>query len=1017
MNNIYCWLVAGLAASQTFTAAAQNKATQYVGLTEGAVTAISPDGQKMAGKASTYGDEQGFRSFVWDAESKKQEWKTQYDEADLDKSGAFEYITNSGIAAGEIRDKDMKVDVPATDYTPASSFYVTNAAVWRDGKLYKLGVGEYDYTQFIDATDGSYAKGVSDDGSIVVGYMNQSWMPQEAMAWKYDQGNDSYSYFRMAMPEGSSLSQATALSADGKTAVGAVNIDNVFHAVVWTTTSGELDTYKVVDLGLNASEITKGEATAISPNGHYALISVSTADGSKMAVYDVTADKAEEVTMPTEIYDSKGLTIDNNGNFFCQLTDMATYTPATYYYSAGHKNFVKMDYFVQQYAPDAEGIPSNIGQAIPAGMSADGTMIAANIAGATGMPVGLWLKVNTSALIVPAVDGVEAFTSGIDRVTVKWNVLTGLDEGMTLKGYNVYVDGKKTATVTADEAGTSATIKHVVEAKAGQHTFAVSATVEAEGNETEAPLSTAVTLNMPSSYILPLAEDFEKGTFDTNSWTTDLIEGSSSEILIWNVAGGDYENATYFASVSSTVQKPWKAALYSRFFDASDADDVTVSFSSKVAEVNTSYKDFSGEKMAIEYSTDGENWETLATENVEDMALYKWNITKEDFSKQLAGKQFKLRFLAQSEGKAALKWYLDYVTIGTKTADKKPEGLTATKSGDGKRVDLKWANSFGAYEKSYLVNSSQIYDYNIGNEGKPLIAAVSFPAGTMDEYIGKYISSVSAFYYVAPELGGEIKADAIVYEDGKEVARKTFATTDFTVVNSQTVALDTPVKIEAGKEYRIGLRVYDYDASIAPLFYQASKEGYVPGQSDLYSEDEGKTWNLISDFNAGSTEEAKAYCIWPIRANITDAAASDPLVLDNTILGYNVYRDGVQLNNELLYSPYLKYTDNAPVAGAKYTVQAFYTDGSASLMSDPAEAVTSSISGIGADKADVRVDNTARTVSIDGTFDKASLVSADGRIVRSAVSSTFSTEGLTRGLYILKIEAGGHTSAHKIVVK
>ena len=223
-----------------------------------------------------------------------------------------------------------------------------------------------------------------------------------------------------------------------------------------------------------------------------------------------------------------------------------------------------------------------------------------------------------------------------------------------------------------------------MEGKAGQHTFAISATVEAEGNDTEVPLSTAVTLNMPYSYALPLAEDCEKGTFDTNSLTTYLIEGSSSEILIWNVAGGDYENTTYFASVSSTVQKPWKAALYSRFFDTSDADDVTVSFSSKVAEVNTNYKDFSGEKMAIEYSTDGENWETLATGNVEDMALY--------------------------------------------------------------------------------------------------------------------ISSVSAFYYVAPELGGEIKTDAIVYEDEKEVARETFATTYFTVVNSQTVALDTPVKIEAGKE-------------------------------------------------------------------------------------------------------------------------------------------------------------------------------------------------------------------------
>ncbi len=65
-----------------------------------------------------------------------------------------------------------------------------------------------------------------------------------------------------------------------------------------------------------------------------------------------------------------------------------------------------------------------------------------------------------------------------------------------------------------------------------------------------------------------------------------------------------------------------------------------------------------------------------------------------------------------------------------------------------------------------------------------------------------------------------------------------------------TVALDEPLPIDASKELKIGIRVHDYDETQMPVTYIMSAD-FLPGKSDLYSEDGGATWLRLSDFYAG----------------------------------------------------------------------------------------------------------------------------------------------------------------------
>ena len=992
---------------------AQESTAQFEQLKSGIVKAISPNGKYVVGNLTAY-DANMFSSYLWTTDSREQSWQTTYDETNLDKSGKYLYCNDEGLIVGSVKDADMGKTFPGDDFSDPYTYYFTNAAVWINGKLMKLGIGSYTIDDFDEEFDGSYASAISADGSVIAGYVYKGYIPQTPCGWRFNSATNGYDYFNYELPSLDGAGVINGLSADGKIAVGSVSYANVRRPVIWTSP----ETCKEITLGISTdpTENWGGEAAAISPNGKYALIYVNSNSTPKVAIYDIENDKTTEVPL-TETYRVTGLTIDNNGNFFCRIQDNSSYDTKTYYYSTNSNMLVSMEYFMQTYAPNLTGT-SITSSSVPVSMSADGTSI---VGYNDGTQQSWWLKVDKSGTMVPGVSDIDVYATGIENVAVTWAPLTNIPEGTVLKAYEVYVDGGLAGTINADEAAGKSTLKYLFPAKSGSHTVYVKTLCVKNGKEIRSDASESKSINIPSSYALPMTEDFEDQSWNTNCWNRELVKGNVSDILMWNISGGsayDFENSSYFASVTSISSDPFEATLTSHFFDARNITNPYLVFSGNLTYVNTVPKDLSTDAFDVEYTLDGETWNKIYTIQGADVKPYVWNFYKVDLS-ALSGKVFQLRFNAHGEGKAQLRWGIDYVTVGSELTAA-PEGVRANYLKDG-ITDLTWKNSFGAYEESYLVNSNVIPIYNIGNGGQPLITAIDLPAAKLVNHVGEYITSVSSFIYDDPSMNSAKKtqAEAIVYADGVEVSRQAFDENVAQNPASSTVTLTTPVKIEAGKNYRVAIRIHDYDGQQSPLYYQANEKGYIAGTTDLYSEDEGKTWQTIYDFNKSNLEEARAWCIWPIRANITETATpATTAQIDSKLLAYNVYRNGVQLNTAPIYAGYMKFRDEAAIENAQYTVQAFYADGRVSALSQPATIIITAINNQLANNAiSVKADAKAKMISINGKFDEAELININGQSIAKTTSSNLITAGLNMGVYILKVAQNGKTATYKMVVK
>ena len=991
----------------TAPVSAQDVETEFAKIQSGSATAISPNGKYVVGIGSTY-DNQKFSSFLWDSTTKKVSLTTTFDENDLSKGGMFNYVNNNGIVAGASKDKNLNKYNPGDDWSDPYMVYFVNATVWKDGKPTYLGIGDQTTDDLSEEYDGSYAVSVSEDGKTIAGYIYKSYMPAIACGWKYNDTTGEYDYYRYAVPAADALSTVNAMSSDGKVAVGNVLYGGCRRPVVWTATN----TYKEIDLSVATDESLGGDAAAVSADGKYALVYVNAQKAPKLAVYDVAEDKLNDIKLP-DAYSVKGLAIDNSGNFFCTITDN-NYATKTYYYSANDKSLVTMDYFMETFAPELTDTELD-NTSLPASMSADGKCVAGN-SGSYGVFTAWFLKMNYKATLINAVENVRIYHSGINKLTVNWSPLAKLPEGYTLKSYIVYVNGTVKTTVDAKD-GTAA--EYSFDATAGNYEAYVVATCAKGDKLVTSAASETVTATIPSSYAMPIIEDFEAQQFEKNFWTNEIEKADLSKVMKWNISGGnvyDYENPSYFASTTSISNEPFEVSLISRFMDAANVSKPYLALYGNLTYVNVTPKaeELTSDFLDIQYSLDGKTWKTLKSICAKDVTPYVWSFYKVDLD-ELAGRAFQVRFNAHGEGKAQLRWCIDYVTFGTELS-KAPEGVKAVKSGDS--VEVTWENSFGAYEVSYLSNSNVIPCYNIGNEGKPLIVAVDMPTKKLVNYTGKYITSVSSFIYDDQTMGSTLKtqAEAIVYEEGVEVSRQAFDENVSENAYSSTALLSKPVQIKEGKNYRIAVRIYDYDSQQSPLYYQASKE-YKAGTTDLYSEDEGKTWSTIYEFNKNNEDEARAMCIWPIRANITETATVEGIPqLDGKLMAYNVYRDGKKVNNAAIFAAQPTFTDKNGNSDAKYTVQAFYTDGRVSEISEPCSITVSAIDNAFSDE-EMNVAINGNRISINNSFDWATLVSANGQNIGYATADGIDTTGLAKGVYILTVSKKGKKSTYKLLVK
>lgn len=1003
-----------------------------------AATAMSADGSKIVGTKRDFDPTWTFMvhsSFLWD-KTAGISWLTDYDGSDCSKSGVFNAVNNTGMIAGAVKDDSMRLPASSGgDFAPPmkkgaayaeeeeQGLPIYHAAVWRDGKLYVLDGGLEEIGAYESEDDGSYAVGISADGTFVVGKTQKSYYPAGIMGWQYDPGTDKYVFVDFAMPAQAIGCELLGVSPDGTAVYGIVTASGsngaVRHPAIWTSPQTcvpiEIPDVEKYEMGSGIS--------GWSGDGTKVLVYGSGYTSHYLGVFDVTTGELTAIDLPEGIFGVEGRAITDNGDIFVKLTD-SSWNNVNYYYDSATASFMTLAEYFGECAPEIDkSVANNDVMAV----SDDGKTIA--FTSQTPSSTMVLTLDNPGVLSLSAPQKTSLYHSAPDKVTFRWEGVKEIHEGLALRGYEVYIDGALVETKAVTEAGGEYTV--TADGRIGSTHVAYAKTLYTKNGEDKSSAnSETVTVYLSGNTSLLSYDNFDQCELDpfgnpiytADDWHSETLVHNPL-VISWALNVRDWDNNNPFALMTSTAETPWGCAFTSRYHDATQADDdLFLSFYVMSKEANVLGQDRTTDYLDVEYSTDGYEWRQLKRICAADMEHAKWSFFKVDLAQAVAGKMFQIRFNAHGEGKAMLAWAVDCIGINDELKADAPEGLRLTSSSD-KEVTLTWQNTMKAWDASHVINSYVEADAAAANEGEPIMLAVDMRPADLQAHVGEYISGVSAFLYDVPGgLDDGTRAEAVVYADGKEVARTGFEG-PFNVVTSTTAWLPRPVQIEEGKTYRLAVNLTRYDATYPPLYYQKVPE-CVPGVTDLFSEDDGNTWASMHD------EYQKMYpgddqaslrdmgnCIWSIHADITaepaDASRSQK---DPEIIGYNVYRNGEQVNDMVVYAPYMQFTDKAPLPKASYTVQAFYRDGRVSALSAPYEYDSTSVDEIWGDAPVVKVQPGA--IFISGGFDSAELFALGGaKVAHARNGASISTSHLEAGLYLLRIETGSRTDVVKVILK
>lgn len=275
---------------------------------------------------------------------------------------------------------------------------------------------------------------------------------------------------------------------------------------------------------------------------------------------------------------------------------------------------------------------------------------------------------------------------------------------------------------------------------------------------------------------------------------------------------------------------------------------------------------------------------------------------------------------------------------------------------------------------------------------------------------GKYLTSVTATVNHGVNIEGttDTHASIVIFEDGKLVREQEF-TPDYNA--DQIIKLDEPLLIDGTKELKIGVKIFDYDARQLPLPYYNTSD-YVPGKSDLYSQDGGETWLRLSDLWAGQENETDGYASWQITGNVTDSATPEiPEKLDLDRFAAEVYKNGEKLTKKFVYLLERGYTDESTAKGDQYQVRLFYTDGTCTELSntvtnDGTTVGIGSVEGVDADS--YTVEDGKLTVG-DGSG-RIEIYDASGAKVYDGAGRGVSLDKFGCGMFILKVYGGDGTA-------
>ena len=972
--------------------------------------AISPNGKYLVGYNPTKTRSGiGTESFVYNVGSGSLQWITKDITDDWEKCGIFRDVNDNGMLCGSVKDINHYVD-----------FYGTNAptniaAVFENGKIAKLPYGTLDMKKIKQHEDGTFAVGLSGDGNIVVGYCKCSnFAYAYPLKWTRDASGEWKTEI-LPLPDGYEYGLAVNVSSDGRTIAGLAIAGGRSIACYWI--DGKCKTVSCKDEDAKLAKLEQMRMIDMSPNGKYFIFSLSSM--SDYRLFEV--EKGTYRTLPTfeRNEQMRVPTVADNGDVFGAVTYGSiaaggmSYRDFWYQYSSNR--IFDFTYYLYLFNPQLKlPFPLNYEaqvQAFPAAVSADGSVITGNkdVNIAFGQTPNAWiLDVNKREAEIPATpEKPKGISTRLQQVQLSWKKDKTNYKSLTLKGYNVYCDGEKAVSLSDLEDEMKVTLENVY---AGYRKFSIEAIyADKQGKEMLSPRSNANEIAIPENYSFPLFENFEKGSLRANYWTVDKEYGDESDTE-WLVAAQVGHNASMGLSSGACTFHPYSSSVVSRPIDAAKASKVKCSF---LVLCNEEFgqggkeTDPTKDTLSVEYTIDsGKSWQVAKEWTVKELP-HQEGIMSFDLTKQVAGKEFQIRFRKHGKGGISYYFYLDNIMIGSTADAEAPKGFTGKVM--DKSVFLMWKNSRNSYLLNYLFEP-EAPGYTLGNEGKELIGANKFTQNELVPYHGKYLTSVTTHLNYYDDVDGEkgIHASVVVFEDGKLICEQEMENIKFN--ENTTQKLNKPIKIDSSKELIVGIKIHDYDAGQIPLTYESSQYS-VTGKSDIYSEDNGKTWQTVHDFYDGDPQMGS--CCWRITGNVTDGPDDVMGEEDNSLVGYNIFRNGVQLNNVCIPYETTRYIDRQPLDKAEYVVVAYYNDGKESMASIPFIAdLTSGIAPL-VDKSVLSVDRTAIRLNAKGTL---RLYSVDGHFIAKGTKDIIPLGGIPSGIYIVLVEYNNQRFAQKIII-
>lgn len=1026
----------------TFNAQAEKKFTIISDYALG--TGMSPNGQYVVGVDPTpvvYGVSSisGFKSYLWDVATEKLTWMTEVDIDNLDKSGYFTDINDNKVIVGYFKDPNYQITVQ--EWEGPITLPINVAAIWKDGIKTSLGIGDFNLNDFNNFDDGSYATAISADDKTIVGFISQgNFAISTPCIWKYNENTQKWDFSRCKIPSNAKGGQILSVSDNGNIAVGTVYYQNRDVATFWkdgeyTLIEGRKDLAND-DTKYN-EDYNKNCAYGVSPNGEYIIFNFN---DNMPGIFFTNEDRYIKLGTYKDVTGLDISAISDNcdvfgaykyGNYWTQQ-----YT-RPFWYSLNTLKNVGFDYFIDLYAPELDiplsftyekKITSN-----PKAVSTDGKIIMGNNGNTTWI-----LQTEASFIAIPEeIQNITSKVTDLNEITITWDKTLYSPFEYILKSYNIYCDGELIENVLAEETGggnndgtgieplaNSSTINYVHKGvTAGYHDYTITAVFEKENEHStlESPRADPIEICMPNTFALPFYDDFDSSLIETNYWTIEDQMANSTQFY-WGCGMYLGINSSFALNVGVSSETPYSNALVSRPMDARQLDHVYISYVKRYLFVNSEDWELTGDTLSIEVSSDDQTWIPVKRHSINEEEAGSWSFESIDVSKYVAHTLFKVRLRIHGKALAQLCWYFDLFKVGTVAEKSAPQDLIGKV--ESNKVNLVWKNSISAYELNYLDSPYgwDVYNLAIGDEGNTFIAVNSFDPKDLLMFESKYITSIKAFinHDLNIENSKDTHVSVVIYENNELVREQEIK--DLIYNEENILVLDEPIKIDPTKELKFGIKIFDYDERQIPIAYQNTRN-FIAGKSDLYSQDNGKTWKKLSDFYANMEgHELDGYACWEITANITDeSTVSKDITRDADLMAYNIFRNGEKINEQLIYYLQPRYIDTTPIDNGCYEVVAYYLDGSISDYS-----VQYCIGELPPSSIDDHTNNSnwaiypnpaTDCINIPGDFNQAMLLNINGQVVLSTTEAIISVSSLPAGVYFLKIENGNAIHTEKVMIK